>query len=196
MINFTIITPSIGRKSLERCCESVDRQEYKQWHHFVIFDDANPQFSRFRHIRRRSWCDKGPIDCWGSWQRHQAWPHMFSHRDGYIIYLDDDNYLEDETALSRVAEALYRTDYPDVAIFPILREGEFFSASPIELGRTDASQIIHKPRVGPFYAQHPIVCDYKADGYFLKILEIFTKPVAMTTDPIIVYPKASMGKME
>ena len=49
-MHFSIITPTIGRDTLLRTCETIDRQTCADWEHLVIFDGPEQEVEVFKKI--------------------------------------------------------------------------------------------------------------------------------------------------
>ena len=188
---FTIITPTILRESLVRCCESVSGQTFRAWQHIVVVD-RQPQrgVPKFLLDDRRQWstCGTDHRD-FGNTCRRNAYG---TARGEYVIYLDDDNYLADEHALERIAVSLYTEHLPDWAIFPILRRGaRFFSADPRRRKTDTANMVLRRP-----IAQWPATKEYEADGILADYLrEKYLRLAGFPyVDPIIVVPESRCGR--
>lgn len=89
---FTIITPTIGRDTLLRTCESVNKQTCEEWEHLVVFDGPETNleiFSKIEHPQRR-------IIFSGTKFGNYGHPLKFFAYDlasnDYLMYIDDDDW--------------------------------------------------------------------------------------------------------
>src|ERR1700692_3095855 len=116
---FSVITPSLQRESLVRCCQSVDEQTFENWQHIVGIDAEQQDrklIDKTERTEKRifvSWMRK--FGNWGNTPRHMAWEHATGD---YLLYLDDDNEIFRPDALADIAAALQSDGYPDFALFP------------------------------------------------------------------------------
>lgn len=125
--HFSILTPTIGRASLERTCRSLDEQVWTDWEHVVCIDRDVSTLSPVqvemltdvaKHRQRRLY--ECPVE-------HRDWGHgcraewIRSCRGKYLIHLDDDDFLSDPQVLLSLT-----TVTAPWAIFPVLREGNVF----------------------------------------------------------------------
>lgn len=180
-MKFSIITPSLSRESLKRCCESVDSQSYDSWEHLVAFDgipshplpygNSNRRFLSFRETHK-----------WGNYQRHSAWKYATGN---YIWYVDDDNFLAHPDVLKDIAERLELAGNPAWGIFPIMRHGSVFLHDPPGMCMTDTLNIVGKRE----YAQWPDTEAREADGMLADRLK--------TEHPYVAFPDCPpIGVME
>lgn len=170
-MTFSIITPTIQRESLVRCCESVSNQTYTRWEHLVQIDRMSINLALIGSVmhpqRTISPCFAEHRN-YGNTCRHMAWEGCTGD---YLLYLDDDNYLADENVLSDLAAAL--VDRPDYACFPIMRFGQrFFDPNPRSC-HADTANIVVKRE----YGRWPDRPEYTADGFWID---------AMRSDPSLV----------
>ena len=187
MTTFTVITPTLQRKSLIECCQSVDRQTYLNWFHVVMVDCAelnDELIFEIAHPNRKIIQCPFPHKNYGNTCRHDAWEYAI---DGsYLVMLDDDNVL----AHNRVLEDLSGlTEY--WAIVPIMRHGRKFFNDPPGLCMTDTANVIVKREIGRW----PNIPDYTADGHWVEGLKA-KYPYASYPDmePIVVMEKSSEGR--
>lgn len=166
---FSIITPTLQRESLVRCCESVLAQTFISWEMIIQVDAESINYELFDRIHptRKIWVE----ECgehhgnYGNRCRHLAWKRSTGK---YLIYLDDDNYLADSEILSDMSAALIGADFPEWAVFPIHRHGSVFFHDPPGLCMTDTLNIIAKRKIGRW----PDITAREADGHWVEALKI------------------------
>lgn len=167
-MKFSIITASIDRPSLAACKESVAMQTYQDREHIIMLDLP-------------------PTGDFGNSARHQAWEQATGD---YVIILDDDNFFARSDALSDVAACLMAENYPDWAIFPILRFGQRFCCLPPGNCRTDSANMVIKHEI----AQWPNGLEYTMDGLFCEQLKAkFAYSAFPHISPIINVPVQGKG---
>lgn len=189
---FSIITPSLQRESLLRCCESVNRQSFKDWEHIVMLDvaDVNDRiFCAIQHPNRRVMQCDYPHRNFGNTCRHKAWEYTTGT---YLIGLDDDNALYDEWVLDSIHKHLNGPLFgqPEWGIFPIHRHGTVFFHDPPGLCMTDTANVVVKREVGRW----PDIPDYTADGHWVEGLKQYPYLAFPAHRPIVFMPKSSEGK--
>lgn len=186
-VRYTIITPTILRESLLRCCESVERQTFKDWQHVVMVDCeiTNDLIGKISHPQRIVMRCERPHKNWGHTCRHNAWKFA---KGEYILNLDDDNYLADEKVLEdlQVVEKSW-------AIFPILRYGErFFHDPPMRL-KVDTGSMLIKRTLGAW----PDSAYYDADGrYAENLVKQHSYDSLKNIRPLLVMPASNDGRVE
>ena len=167
-MKLSIITPTLQRDSLRRCCESVDRQSYSDWEHIVQVDSSIldcdlvfPLAHPSRHFKLCGTCHQD----FGNTCRSMGWERSTGD---YVLYLDDDNFLAHSEALSDIAIAL--ESCPEWAVFPILRHGNnFFTDDPRSCHTDTANMVVRRDLAcwpsGPEYTMDGIFCDYLKARY-------------------------------
>lgn len=211
-IKFTIITPTIGRTTLYKTIESIQNQTYTNFQHIILADGqrelGNAGFTRTLYIQndiKLRIYDKGEIELifthntnnFGNTQRHIAW---YLAQGDYILYLDDDDYYSDPTALEQIANALEKDDYPELLVFPALRQGQVFFNLPPGFCRTVSCQYAHKVKDkegNPI--QWPNTYegnqDYGIDSNFVQSLNDKYGFVALATNPLVTVDFISKGEL-
>jgi len=169
---FTIITPTLQRDSLVRCCESMDAQTYGDWQHIVMVDDEHKNRDLCIRIKQNDETGRRWVhDCgmrhanYGNTCRHEAWAGALGE---WIWYVDDDNYIYDHETLSSIAAEL--SVLPEdikFCIFPIMRHGRRFFNDPPGLCMTDTLNFIVRRKVGRW----PDIEAREADGHFIESLK-------------------------
>jgi glycosyltransferase involved in cell wall biosynthesis len=192
-MRYTIITPTICRKSLLRLCKSIDRQIQSDWEHLVIVDipreDITKKESRIiasipsKVNRSYFYCNKRH-DNYGHSCRHHAWGHA---KGDYILYVDDDDYLADDNVL----KTLNSVTEP-WAVFPVRRHGKLFFHLPPGSCKTGTGMFIHKKEIGRW----PDSDSYTADGSFVDGLMQKYPYQILNSRPLVVLPKSSVGKSD
>ena len=92
---FSIITPTLQRESLIRCCQSVDLQTFKDYEHIVWIDSDEINCELFKSIqddKRFIYSSKRKHGHYGNHARNCAWK---AAKGNYVIWLDDDNWCDD-----------------------------------------------------------------------------------------------------
>jgi hypothetical protein len=187
---FTIMTPTIERDVLKRCCESVNKQTYDNWEHLVIIDgdkiniDVNE--APYKHPNRRFLKSGKRHHDVGNHARNMAFDEV---KGDYIMYLDDDNYFMHEFVLKILSEKVKDTDW---GVYPVVLEGKYFFNDPPGLKKTDVSQIVHKPVIKGEKITYPAEQEYDADGRFIERLKKISKPkMLIDVGPLVMYEKAT-----
>lgn len=166
-MKFGIITPTILRPSLEKTCQSVDRQTHTDWVHIVQIDRHNADnlvIEYISHPQRFLAVCATEHHNFGNTCRYLAWEHTAGC--DYLVMCDDDNHLSDSNILADIATALDKIGNPDWATFPILRFGSpFFTPDPRSC-HADTMNIIVKRE----YGRWPDRPEYTADGFWIDAL--------------------------
>ena len=188
---FSVITPSLQRESLVRCCESVNSQTFGEWQHVIQIDspDLNVELvNKIDHPSREIYCCGKRHGHFGNRCRHIAWEVVVGD---YIIFLDDDNVLAHPSALQEVHDLLKWKKFPDFAIFPIIRHGSYFFNDPPGLCQTDTLNICVKREFGRW----PDIEAREADGHFVEKLKSEHEYVAFANaNPIGIMEYSSNGE--
>ena len=195
---FSILTPSLQRESLLRCCESVDRQTFKSIEHIVMLDvtEINDRiFCAIQHPNRRVMQCDYPHRNYGNTCRHKAWEHATGE---YLVMLDDDNALYSDTVLEDIFKAINGPlfDPPEWAIFPIHRHGQIFFHDPPGLCMSDTANVVVKREIGrwPDDPGHGDNAVYTMDGHWIEGLKKYPYMAFPAFRPIVFMPKSSEGK--
>lgn len=170
---FTVITPTLLRKSLVKACESIDNQN-SSVQHIVMVDkdeslltDSDKQILesiRNKHREIRFTGKITGINDYGNNARNMAYQYV---KGDYIFYLDDDDYYINRPFQS-ISLFILNNDNPDIVIFPIRRYGDRFFNIPAGRTRTCSNQFCHKPYFANTFWQWLAAVDYEADGIFLE----------------------------
>jgi glycosyltransferase involved in cell wall biosynthesis len=187
---FSIITPTLQREELERCCRSVTEQSFTGWEHLLVIDCDSinlPLWEKVDHAQRGYLHCEKPHRNWGNSCRASGWAFASGE---YVLYLDDDNYLHDKFALERIHDALKLTAFPDWAIFPIHRHGWWFFNDPPGMCMTDTANLVVKREIGAW----PDIEAREADGVLVEQLKEKCPYKAFPAcEPIVVMEKSSGG---
>jgi len=186
----TIITPSIQRDELLRCCYSVNTQVLRDWQHIVMLDVETvdeKMFDLIRHPQRLViQCDH-PHKNFGNTCRHNGWMYA---KGEWTLCLDDDNYLADNNVLQDLAEILVHVPEP-WSLWPILRHGERFFNDPPGVCRTDTANMIFRTDM----ARWPNLPEYAADGMLAEFLrQSYPYAAFANFRPIVVMEASRNGK--
>ena len=165
---FSVITPTIQRESLVRCCKSVDAQTCDRWEHIVVADASQEDYVlwdmwQIRDQKRLLMRSPRPTRQWGNFQRHLAWEWATGE---WVIFCDDDNRLADDHVLEDMAAVLQGIE-EQWAIFPIMRHGRHFFHDPPGLCFTDTLNLCVRREV----ARWPNIAAREADGHFCDELK-------------------------
>lgn len=186
-MKFSIITPSLNRDSLERCCESVDAQTFTGGFEHLIAFDGFPGNRTYAHPKNRNLYSFRETHQWGNFQRHSAWKYAEGE---YLIYCDDDNTLASPDALKDIADRLELAGNPVWAIFPIMRHGRWFFNDPPGMCMTDTANIVVKREFGRW----PDIEAREADGVLADRLKAEHPYVAFPDcPPIVIMERSSNG---
>lgn len=188
----SIITPTLLRDSLAKCCASIDSQTLTSWEHVVAIDLPEADAGRVAELahpqRRFLHCGKRHRDG-GNTPRRNAWKYTNGR---VLFYLDDDNYLASDDALERIWLTLEANSFPDVAFFPITRLGQrFFPDGAPRNCHVDTANLVVKREFG----QWPDTDAYGSDWVLIESL-IAKHPYAMFPNeaPIAVVPVINGGR--
>ena len=187
---FSIITPSLQRESLVRCCESVLAQTFTDWEMIIQVDAERIDEKLFSRISptRQIWVQECGIhhNNFGNTCRHLAWERATGK---YLVMLDDDNELASPQTLKQIAKVL--KNEPDFAVFPIFRFGHIFFNDPPGLCQTDSGNIVVKREIGRW----PDGPEYTMDGIWVEALKAKYEYEAFPNAlPIIIMEKSNQGK--
>ena len=140
---FSIITPTIGRPSLLKTCETINNQTCSDWEHLVIYDGPECEvdvFKQIAHPQRRILFSGRNFGDYGHSIRYFAWELTTYDR---LMYIDDDDCYHLE-CLKTVKEVID----PEInfIFFPALRMGELFMNLPPRRNFTVSCQYVHTKR--------------------------------------------------
>lgn len=193
---FSIITPTILRPSLKKLCESLDTQTFTRWHHLLAVDrilriDDPPTILDDLSIKQRYiyFCETEHRN-FGNSCRHKAWEYTVGR---YVLFIDDDNTLCHDEALSDLAGAIENADFPDWGIVPMWRHGRPFFTDPPRSCHVDTGNLFVKRDIG----QWPDGPDYTMDGIFIEELQRHPEYIYKALPnvrPVINMPYSSEGK--
>ena len=105
----TFITPTVGRDTLQRACDSVDAQHNDGWYHYVIGDGLLPNVtptSQRSIIEAPHWRHEAKVRNFGIQMTGTPW----------VAFLDDDDTV-DETYVQILSEEIEDTPEVEVIIF-------------------------------------------------------------------------------
>lgn len=191
---FSIITPTIIRKTTERALKSVQNQIYRNFEHIVIVDGDITEDEKKIFIKRYNTKiiflpDR--YNDYGNTPRHIARDYI-SKKCDYILYLDDDCYYY-PASLGVLNNRLQ--DKPAWGVFTQLRFGEPFLNEPANC-KTDINQVFHKPIINNNTIKFPAEHSQATDGTFVESLKIIAKPAILDTIPLVIYEKLNYGKKD
>lgn len=186
---FSIITPTLQRDSLLKCCESVDAQTFTDWQHIVVDDSDQDRgmLTKVKHERRWFGLCATPHRNYGNTCRHAAWRVAMGT---WVLYLDDDNYLADDRVLERIAKSLEGRS-EQWALFPIMRHGHRFYRDPPGTCYVDTANMVIRREV----AQWPDGPEYTMDGIFCERLrDKYPYAAFPDVEPIVIMEHSLEGK--
>ena len=186
---FTIITPTVERESLIKCCASVDEQSFSSWQHVIAVDksEINHDFmDQFAHPQRHIFSCGKSYRNGGNTPRHLAWAYATGE---WLLHIDCDNYISDAHVLADLAVALECVD-DQWALFSILRHGLPFYFDPPVPNYFDTANAVVRREIGRW----PDIDDYASDGVWVNALrEKYPYRAFPTFRPIVVMPTSSFG---
>jgi glycosyltransferase involved in cell wall biosynthesis len=188
-VKFTIITPTVQRESLRRCCESVAIQTHEDREHIIVIDGPElkvPLLEGCFYPKQR-WIATGKAyRNGGNTPRHIAWDYATGD---WIYYLDCDNYLADPNALSELASSLEGVE-EQWALVPIFRHGSLFFFDPPQPCYFDTGNAVARRAI----AQWPNIDGYASDAVWLMDTLLKHPYKAFPkANPIMVMPTTSFG---
>lgn len=191
---FSIITPTLQRDSLVRCCQSIDSQTFYNWQHIVIIDASNINREMSLRIKRDNESDRRWIvNCgirhnnYGNSCRNQAWAGALGE---WVLFCDDDNYLAHDNVLQDIHDALKDVE-EKWAIFPIMRHGHPFFYDPPGCCYVDTANMVIRREI----AQWPDGPEYTMDGIFCdKLKEQYPYKAFPSVSPIVVMESSNQGR--
>jgi glycosyltransferase involved in cell wall biosynthesis len=189
---FTIITPTIERDSLRKCCEVIDSQTLTSWTHIIQVDSVEAKtelLESIAHPQRVVRTCGTHHHNGGNTCRRLALQNADSE---YVYFCDDDNYLSDDHVLEDIAGALEDTGKPLWALFPIMRLGQFFYTNPPRSCHVDTMNFVLKREI----ADWPDTDAYGTDGILIDgLMEKEIPYVAFPGfRPIGIIPRISFCK--
>jgi len=188
-MKFSIITPTVQRRSLLNTCTSVEMQTFSNWEHLVQIDSATLNeelLGIIRHPQRIIGQCAVSHRNGGNTCRHLAWSMATGD---WVLHLDDDNHLADPHILADLATALEGVE-EQWCLFPILRHGLPFYFDPPVPNYFDTANAVVRREVGRW----PDIDDYASDGVWVNALrEKYPYRAFPTFRPIVVMPTSSFG---
>ena len=185
----SIITPTVERDSLVKCCLSIDEQRSSSWEHIISVDkpEVNWDFmNQFAHPQRKIFSCGRAYRNSGNTPRHMAWDLA---QGQYVFYLDCDNFLFNFLTLSKIESWLRVANYPMWGLFPIFRHGcRFFTDPPVPC-HVDTGNVVAKREIGRW----PDIPDYASDAIWVEGLKKFPYRAFPNADPIMTMPTTSFG---
>jgi glycosyltransferase involved in cell wall biosynthesis len=191
MPRYSILTPTLIRRSLKDLCDSINSQTCSSWEHIVIIDcEVTPQRqvildSIKPHPQRRFVrCSRKNHPCdFGNFARREG----FDLASGdYMCQIDDDDYYADADVL-RTLECVTGV----WAIYPVLARGKREHRDPPGIGLTGSAMFIYRRDTG---IKFPDNCDYSADGQVVEALKkLYPYQALPKVRPLVIYPMANHG---
>lgn len=216
-MKFTVITPSIGRKTLVNTIQSIlDNIGSQEVEHIVVADGIDARirvYSLIEELRNQKYdFGNSTVKYWmhifstaqtkdsGNSQRHFA---NFLSTGEYTMYIDDDDIYINNT-FDELAKQLENYKYPNFAVFPALRMGQRFFRDPPELCHTVSCQHTHKTVIEtpdgnyrPLWQVEPPGHAYTADGVFVNMMRDKLGYTMLNTEKELVkVDLISVGKLD
>lgn len=194
-----IITPTIGRQSLFKLCETLDSQTFQDWKHIIYFDKIADDFDlkdfvrKYSDDRRLLIFNKGePYNDMGNTPRIFSDSYVDKSRTScYIQFMDDDDYYNDSDCLQDIANFTKDSNYPKFIVFPSWRVSFMFFNKPCGHSMTHNNQFIYSTKIDEKYGHD----GYCADGELIERLKLKAEPVYFDRErPVTVVPKISRGE--
>ncbi len=148
----SIITASLNRSSLLSCCESVNRQTFRDWHHFVLGDGLLPH--DYRHENRTTIGFSRPLGAYepaldkpnGTPNPILRWGIQHLDLGEYLCFLDDDNTYEPDFLLEMLNAIEDSKTGIVLCALNDLRNEDIHDGFP-ELGRCDNSAFLVRSEI-------------------------------------------------
>lgn len=190
-MKFSIITPTVQRESLIKCCESVNEQS-GDWEHIVMVDSGELNsilMLSLAHPKRKILQCSTPHRNGGNTCRADALKHATGD---YCAFMDDDNYYHDADVFKDIEFALEEAGRPPWALFPICRLGGIFYCDPPRSCHVDTMNFILRRDI----AYWPDTDAYGTDGILVDDLMARGVPYASfpAFRPIAVMPVISFAR--
>lgn len=189
---FSVITPTIQRESLIRCCESLDNQTFTKWQHVLQIDAAEYNSSVISRIKvdKRRRIEKCGVhhSNFGNTCRNLAWIRATGR---WVIYLDCDNLFTNYDVLMELAIILQGIE-EKWAIIPMFRHGSIFFNNPPGLCMSDTANIVVRREIGRW----PDGAEYTMDGIWIEGLKISHPEYAVLSGltPVITMLSSGLGQ--
>jgi glycosyltransferase involved in cell wall biosynthesis len=178
-VTFSIITPTINRKFLEICCESVESQSFDSWEHIVVCDIPGTKQPEWSVHPQRRWinCPKHH-GCFGNFCRHLGGRNAAGE---WIGYIDDDDFYADRDGFRRVLNAVIDLKAgQEWIVAPMLYAGELWPGEPV-VGKIGTCQMFHRRKLALRSILWPAIEAYAADGIFAESLfKTYGEPARVT----------------
>jgi glycosyltransferase involved in cell wall biosynthesis len=192
--HFSIITPTIGRDTLLRTCETIDRQTCPDWEHLVIFDGPEQEvevFKKIEHPQRKIIFSGNNFGDYGHSIRFFSYD--FTKYD-HMMYIDDDDYyhLECLGIIQRVMDSEV-----EFIFFPALWYASLLAMLPPRQNCTVSCQYVHrkKDRLG-----HSIRFPSGGHGtdnlWIGEMMKQYPYQVIETDCPLVYVDVAGDGKLD
>jgi len=190
-MRYSILTPTLVRKSLKRLCDSIDQQTNQDYEHIVIIDcEITPERQKIlsslspNSRRRIITCSTPHEKDFGNCARRQGYDVA---QGEYILQIDDDDYYADPNVfetLKCVTEVW--------AVFPVLAFGKRCHRKSPGIGLTGSAMFMYRRDTG---LKFPDNKDYSADGQLVEELKKRYKFQSLDdVRELVIYPRANHGR--
>lgn len=147
-IGITVITPTIFRPGLVEMCESIDRQNYPNLQHVIVFDGKLTMSDAewyAQNIEQKSW--RKLVETGYRTGDNGHTPRTIGNEHAskeYVCYQDDDDVYIGNAFLKIDMYLRTLKERPAILLFPGLYYGEYFLKIPPGECRTLSTQYVHK----------------------------------------------------
>lgn len=149
----SIITITLNRPSLKEACKSVEKQTYKNWHHYVIGDGIPPldyshkNRTTFGFSKSLGFQEPGANMPNGTPNPLQRWALKHLELSNFVCFLDDDNKYE-PFFLEKMVNALTKNRNAGISLCTVkdLRYNQIIDGYP-EYPRCDNSGVLYRHSV-------------------------------------------------
>lgn len=193
----SIITPTLLRRTTERCLASVKAQTFQDYEHLVFVDGLKTTWDNYLRDFAAFNPKIKPDFAVTSYRNFGNTPrHLLAKqaKGDYVIYLDDDVYFKNENSLQILSEFLGEADW---GVYGIEYKGQSqFLNYPANCA-TDINQVFHKRVINGVQVFFPDRDEQNTDGIFVENLLKMSPPlIVRATQDISIYEKMNYGKQE
>ena len=204
-----VITRTSGRpNSFKRCVNSINRQTYKNINHIIIADDINDLeyihnagCSNIKLVDRGALIrnDNTPDPGTGSYSPHNLYLNQVKDKikDGWILYLDDDDLFMDKNSVETIVKLINESDNDTIIYWQMILQNKTKLPNIINDQNPPYRGGIGSPcfTVNTKYIDYILWDSWKcADFRVIEMLHNIIPKYKFTPKPLIFIPKANFGK--